>query len=236
MPPLPPMPMPVYKLHNDSAELDQRGSPKKKICATLTGNKQIDHLFHTIINYVLRDFIESWFISLSDNKEFSDFRVRKSIEKSVQNISTRVKNTQWVPLMTTKLVDNIATHARLYRLATETVNLALDNDARLTNNGKYVDRESPQRRPTGIVTDQQHRRNKSETDLGRYSNGGAKNGSKFYVDSERKESEEKIIDPEVKLINAFFNHCDTYREECLDEQALESMHHVNDDRITSIIF
>lgn len=186
--------------------------------AVFSGIKQIDNLIHTIINYVLRDFIESWFISLSDNKEFSDFRVRKSIEASLQNVSARIKNTQWVPLMTTKLVDNIAMHARLYRLANETVNLTLDNEPTL-NKGA----ESPQRRlgSTSNSLEQQHRRNKSDTDLGRY--GGGKNGSsKFYVEFERKESEEKFVDPEVKLINAFFNQCDTYRDECLDEQAMES--------------
>lgn len=216
-----PIIMPLYKLHNDSADLDHRGTPKKKIRAIFSGTMQIDHLIHMIINYVLRDYIESWFILLSDNKEFSDFRVRKSIEESLQNICLRIKNTQWVPLMTTKCVDNIATHARLYRLATETVNLALDDDAKMTNS-KNVDRDSPQRRAGQNAMDQHHRRN-SDTDLHRYLNGAGKNGAKFYVDIDRKDNEDKYVDPEMKLVNAFFNHCDSYRDECLNEEALESM-------------
>lgn len=216
-----PTPMPTYKLHNDEAELDQHGSPKRKTRAILCGNKQIDHLLHTIINYILRDFIESWFISLSDNKEFSDYRVRNSIEESLQNISARIKNTQWVPLMTTKLVDTVAMHARLYRLATETVNLALDNDVKASNN-KSNERDSPQRRNVGNKM-QEHRRNKSDTDLNRYVSGnGTKHSTKFYVDIGAKDGEEKFVDPEVKLTNAFFNHSDLYRDECLDDQALES--------------
>lgn len=214
--------MPAYKLHNDAAELDQRGSPKRKVRAILSGSKQIDKLLHTIINYILRDFIESWFISLSDNKEFSDCRVRNSIEESLQNIATRIKNTQWIPLMTTKLVDNVAVHARLYRLATETVNLALDNDVKTINN-KSNERDSPQRRNVSNSKLQEHRRNKSDTDLNRYVSGnGTKYSTKFYVDIGKKETEEKFIDPEIKLTNAFFNHSDLYRDECLDEQALES--------------
>lgn len=100
--------MPIYKLHTDSAVLDQHGSPKKKLRTMLSGTKQIDQLLHTIINYILRDFIDSWFFSLSDNKEFSEFRTRNCIEESVQNICTRIKNTQWIPLMTTRLVDIVA--------------------------------------------------------------------------------------------------------------------------------
>lgn len=218
--------LPTYKLHNDSAELDLHGSPKKKARAILSGSKQIDQLLHTIINYILRDYIESWFHSLSDNKEFSDYRVRNSVEESLQNICNRIKQTQWVPLMTTKLVDTLATHARLYRLAKETVNLALDESDGKSLSSKGSERESPTRRVTSIVRDfkGQHRRNKSDTDLNRYHNGNGvsnKNTSKFYADFARKEKEEKYVDPEVKLINAFFNHCDLYRDECLDEQALE---------------
>lgn len=69
--------------------LDEHGSPKHKNKTKLSGYKQIDHLLHTIINYVLRDYIDSWFCSLSDNKEFSEFRARNCIEESVQNICLR---------------------------------------------------------------------------------------------------------------------------------------------------
>lgn len=129
--------------------------------------------------------------------------------------------------MTTKLVDNVAMHARLYRLATETVNLALD-DYETKPANKSGDRESPQKRNVANNRMQQHRRNKSDTDLNRYLNGsaaGTRNlpNSKFYVDTSRKNSEDKFVDPEEKLINAFFNQCDLYRDECKDEQALEGI-------------
>lgn len=55
----------------------------------LSGHKQIDHLLHTIIDYILRDYIESWFNQLTENKEFSEYRVRTSIEESVQNVCNR---------------------------------------------------------------------------------------------------------------------------------------------------
>lgn len=42
--------------------------------------------------------------------------------------------------------------------------------------------------------------------------------SKFYT---KEIEEEALFDPEVKLINAFFDNCDDFRKECLNEQDLE---------------
>lgn len=227
---------PIYKLHTDSAMLDVHGSPKKKLRTMLSGHKQIDQLLHTIINYILRDFIDSWFFSLTDNKEFSEFRTRNCIEESVQNVCTRVKNIQWIPLMTTKLVDIAAMHARLYRKANDTVNLQLDETKSTTNGATSGQTQntssSPQRRP--VVAGRklsQHRRNKSETDLSWYLGNQSiqKNvgNSKFYdsADAARKSIDKTAFVGDVaeaKLITAFFNQCELYRDECLDEQALES--------------
>lgn len=231
--------MPIYKLHTDSAILDQHGSPKKKLRAMLSGNKQIDQLLHTFINYILRDFIDSWFFSLSDNKEFSEFRTRNCIEESVQNICTRMKNTQWIPLMTTRLVDIAAMHARLYRLANDTVNLQLDETKSTSgssnqnghqtqkSNGNDRNTSSPQRRLTATTKLQQHRRNKSETDLSWYlGNQRTVGNSKFYdsVDSNKKSKDKAPLigdATEAKLVTAFFNQCEMYRDECLDEEVLE---------------
>lgn len=230
---------PIYKLHNDSAVLDEHGSPTKKFRTMLSGHKQIDQLLHTIINYILRDFIDSWFFSLSDNKEFSEFRTRNCIEESLRNVCARIKNTQWTPLMTTKLVDIVAMHARLYRKANDTVNLQLDETKKKTSSsglnatsGQNQNASASHHRTTVANNNKklnQHRRNKSETDLSWYLSGTSaqKNvgNSKFY---EPMEMAKKSIDKnfatdagEAKLIKAFFNQCELYRDECLDEQALE---------------
>lgn len=96
---------------NDSNLLDEHGSPKRKAKTKISGNKPIDQLLHTIIDNILRgesfnlsevykwgdinrvnpivDYIDSWFCSLSDNKEFSEFRTRNCIEESVQNVCHR---------------------------------------------------------------------------------------------------------------------------------------------------
>lgn len=220
--------IPTYKLHTDSAVLDQHGSPKKKLRAMLSGSKQIDQLLHIIINYVLRDFINSWFFSLSDNREFSEFRTRNCIEESLQNVCTRLRNTQWVPLMTTKAIDIVALHCRLYRKANDTVNLQLDETRKpvviAQANGQNVN-ASPQRKNTTTTnrTGLQHRRNKSDTDVNWYSTQRNVANSKFYEPNEvpRKSIDKSPDAAEAKLINAFFNQNELFRGECLDDEKLE---------------
>jgi sorting nexin-13 len=125
-------------------------SPKKR--KIISGNKQIDNLLHTIIDYILRDFIESWFKHVSTDQRFCD-TVRTQMEFFLINICQRMKNAQILSLMTTKLIDDVALHAKLCRLATEATK---NMDAKKE---KPPDRLSPQR------NDSFHRRNKSETDV-----------------------------------------------------------------------
>lgn len=54
-----------------------------------TGQPQIDYLVHTIIDFILRDFIHSWFSAVSDDKEFVDVRTKQSIEETVANLCLR---------------------------------------------------------------------------------------------------------------------------------------------------
>lgn len=80
-------PFPV--VHPDAHLFDEYGSPKKKKKTILSGNKPIDQILHTIIDYVLRDYIDSWFNVVTDNREFSDIRTRNAVEESLQNVCTR---------------------------------------------------------------------------------------------------------------------------------------------------
>lgn len=134
------------------------------------------------------------------------------IDRQFNRFIFRIKNVQWIPLITTKLIENVATHSRLYRLASQAV-----TNSELKDNKSN---QSPQRRTT---KKEQHRRNKSDTDLNWYLSNVSmhKNvaNSKFYTDHV---DEKSLVDPEVKLLHAFFSICDTYRDECLDDEALES--------------
>lgn len=54
-----------------------------------TGIPQIDFLLRTIIDYILRDFLHSWYRVVTEDKEFVDVRTKGSIEETVGNICLR---------------------------------------------------------------------------------------------------------------------------------------------------
>ncbi|XP_059621680.1 sorting nexin-13-like isoform X2 [Phlebotomus argentipes] len=204
----------VSLLNSPAKAAKSQSSPRKAKKNVLSGNKQIDVLLHTIIDYIIRDFIDSWFCSLSEDKEFSEIRVRNTIEDFVTNICTRIKSTQWLPLITTKLVDDVATHTKLYRLAQQSVASTNVDDPKC----RLSDKLSPQR----SSKQRHHRRNKSETDLNWHLGNAAvqKNvaNSKFYT---KTIDEQTLLDPELKLLHAFFDHCGTFQRECLSDSDLE---------------
>lgn len=134
----------------------------------------------------------------------------------------------WISLITTKLIENVATHSRLYRLAKQT---GLEVDAK-----EVKQKQSPHRRfrnemPMNLPAQPQtlrHRRNKSDTDLSWYLGTASvqKNvaNSKFYTEP----IDEKILcDPEAKLLKSFFEISDLYKNECLDPVELESKYNLN---------
>ncbi|XP_053671964.1 sorting nexin-13-like [Anopheles nili] len=197
------------------------GSPKKK--KILSGNKPIDKLIHTIIDYVVRDFIDSWYTLVSDDREFSDYNIRNSIESLVLQICQRVRSVDLLPLMTTRLIDDLAKHTRFYRLATQEVANSASNSKKPTSTEqkrlKIHEKLSPQRRNLKV---EGHRRNKSETDLTWQLGNAAlqKNvaNSRFYnvpVD------EQSAVDPESMLLSSFFGFCDEFQNECTDAEALD---------------
>lgn len=216
-------------------------SPRKK--KILSGNKELDKLLHVIIDYIIRDFIESWFSILSANNEFSQVNVRNIIEDFVINFCKRVQNVNLMPLITNKLIDDIATHTRLYRLANKTIKTMADEQIQQQKIHLQHKLSSPQRRNLKLEPPSAgHRRNKSDTDLSWYQYGGSsgtmnpKNvaNSKFYTQPSPPPAEaqqqqmgdnfyEKTLnDPELNLLNAFFDHCDLkFKNESLQETALE---------------
>uniref|UniRef100_A0A182T1U9 PX domain-containing protein n=1 Tax=Anopheles maculatus TaxID=74869 RepID=A0A182T1U9_9DIPT len=213
---------PELLLHHHQHQQRQEtppGSPKKK--KILSGNKLIDKLIHTILDYVVRDFIDSWYTIVSDNREFSECNIRTSIETLILQICQRVRSVDLLPLMTTRLIDDLAKHTRFYRLATqEVVSSANSKKPSGTDpkRSKIHEKLSPQRRNLKV---EGHRRNKSETDLTWQLGNAAvqKNvaNSRFY---NVPADEQSLIDPETMLLNSFFGYCEEYRSECTDPEAL----------------
>ena len=113
-----------------------------------------------------------------------------------------MKGVDWIPYLTTRLVDDAASHVRLYRQARARIKQLRTKKVQKGSTSSSTSSGTPKKIPT-------HRRNKSETDVFWYSQ------SKFYIpnlcsltepieSNEEKEEEslEKIFfDLEVQMEN-----------------------------------
>ncbi|XP_034946039.1 sorting nexin-13-like [Chelonus insularis] len=130
----------------------------------VTGSHIIDESLQEILDFIMRDYVEPWYGVLTDDEEFTK-SVRDTAQKIAINIANRVKDVDWIPYLTTRLVDDAASHMRLYRQARakmKQIKSSKGSSSSSTSSG------TPKKSPT-------HRRNKSETDISWYSQ------SKFYI-------------------------------------------------------
>ncbi|CAL8294140.1 unnamed protein product [Merluccius merluccius] len=87
-----------------------------KIDRRLTGSSFIDEPLQQVIQYALRDYIQYWYYTLSEDESFL-LEIRQTVQNALVQFSTRSKEVDWQPYFTTRLVDDFATHLRVFRKA-----------------------------------------------------------------------------------------------------------------------
>lgn len=134
--------------------LSKLDSPKRilKSDHRVTGSDLIDSSLQEILGYIIRDYILPWYHLISRDKEFPEVAVRQTAQIVAVNISNRAKEIDWVPYLTMQLVDDAATHLRLYKQSR--TKIKAHNNAK-TMKGSPL-KQSPKKT---------HKRNKSETDI-----------------------------------------------------------------------
>ncbi|XP_033337344.1 sorting nexin-13 isoform X1 [Megalopta genalis] len=133
----------------------------------ITGSRIIDDSLQEILDFVIRDYVKPWYSVITDDEEFI-CSVRDTAQKIAINIANRVKGVDWIPYLTTRLVDDAASHVRLYRQARARMKHVRTRKLQKGSASSSTSGGTPKRTPT-------HRRNKSETDVSWYSQ------SKFYI-------------------------------------------------------
>ncbi|XP_039592097.1 sorting nexin-13 isoform X2 [Polypterus senegalus] len=98
-------------------EMKQESKPIK-IDRRLTGASIIDEPLQQVIQFALRDYIQYWYYTLSDDESFL-LEIRQTVQNALVECSTRSKEVDWQPYFTTRLVDDFATHLRVFRKAQE---------------------------------------------------------------------------------------------------------------------
>ncbi|XP_059091877.1 sorting nexin-13-like [Tigriopus californicus] len=104
---------------------------------SLTGYGKLDEELDDILNYVFRDYVYSWLFSISHSDEFV-LQVRDTLHVVLTSLSERVRAVDWMPFLTTRLVDDVATHVRLFKRARTNYRTKKD----VADNGKITDLES----------------------------------------------------------------------------------------------
>ncbi|KAF7221700.1 transcript variant X2 [Nothobranchius furzeri] len=94
------------KLENKPIKIDRR----------LTGSSIIDEPLQQVIQFALRDYIQYWYYTLSEDESFL-LEIRQMLQTALIHFSTRSKEVDWQPYFTTRLVDDFATHLRVFRKA-----------------------------------------------------------------------------------------------------------------------
>jgi sorting nexin-13 len=179
-------------------------SPQKvqKSDNRVTGSELIDTSLQEILGYIIRDYISPWYNLISRDSEFTNVTVRKTSQTFAINISNRVKEIDWIPYLTTRLVDDAASHLRLFKQARAKMK-SLDKSKTPKNSPMKDQKISPRKTS--------HKRNKSETDISRYhgrttdikkesENVG---NSKFYLNESKKSItlEDHFFDLECQMEN-----------------------------------
>uniref|UniRef100_A0A8C5PT09 Sorting nexin 13 n=1 Tax=Leptobrachium leishanense TaxID=445787 RepID=A0A8C5PT09_9ANUR len=96
-------------------EMKREGRPIK-IDRRVTGSNMIDEPLQQVIQFSLRDYVQYWYYTLSEDESFL-LEIRQMIQNALVQFSTRSKEIDWQPYFTTRLVDDFATHLRIFRKA-----------------------------------------------------------------------------------------------------------------------
>ncbi|XP_065220750.1 sorting nexin-13-like [Planococcus citri] len=97
-------------------ELMKKNQKKYNFDNRFTGSHVIDEELQTILYYVFRDFIHPWYDKISDDQEFP-YQLKDTAHKIIFTLANRIKEVDWIPYFTTQLVDDLATHLRLFKQA-----------------------------------------------------------------------------------------------------------------------
>ncbi|XP_014258337.1 sorting nexin-13-like [Cimex lectularius] len=121
----------VEKMKKDKQELkhDKR----------LTGSYVIDEQLQDIISFIIRDYVYPWYDQLSDNEEVPH-EIRVAVQNVIVAFANRMKEADWIPFLTTQIVDDAASHLRLYRQARSRLK-SLPANSKMTLEDAFFDLE-----------------------------------------------------------------------------------------------
>ncbi|KAK3588903.1 hypothetical protein CHS0354_007052 [Potamilus streckersoni] len=86
----------------------------------ITGSSAMDEVLQEVLQYTIRDYIKNWYSVISDHDGFQ-LDIRQCVQTVCVTFSSRTKEIDWMPYFTQRLVDDFASHIRLYRHAAQNI-------------------------------------------------------------------------------------------------------------------
>uniref|UniRef100_A0A1I7WCT7 PXA domain-containing protein n=1 Tax=Heterorhabditis bacteriophora TaxID=37862 RepID=A0A1I7WCT7_HETBA len=78
----------------------------------------------------MRDYVDSWYVQLSNDELFKE-SLKRTSRRSIAALSQSMRQVDWVPFLTRHVVDDFASHLRLYRMATERASFSNNKEGKI---------------------------------------------------------------------------------------------------------
>ncbi|CAB3409358.1 unnamed protein product [Caenorhabditis bovis] len=85
---------------------------------SMSNSPEMDQVMEKILEYIIRDFITHWYKTISNDSLF-ERSLKRTARRSIASLVQCLRKVDWVPFLTRDVVDDFASHLRLYRKAKE---------------------------------------------------------------------------------------------------------------------
>lgn len=101
-----------------------------KMDKRLTGSSIIDEPLQEVLQLFFRDYVHGWYYTISTDEGFL-YDLRQTLQRALIAFANRSKDVEWVNFLTTRFVDDITNHLKIYHKAKQRVekNEGDDNSA-----------------------------------------------------------------------------------------------------------
>ncbi|KAH9524850.1 sorting nexin 13 [Bulinus truncatus] len=106
----------------------------------MTGASVIDDVLKEVLQYAVKDYIKTWYRQISDHDSFL-VDIWQCAQRVIITFSNRSKEIDWMPYFTQQLVDDFASHIRLYRRAAEKIGTSKSEDKAEALESAFFDME-----------------------------------------------------------------------------------------------
>ncbi|KRZ30580.1 Sorting nexin-13 [Trichinella pseudospiralis] len=106
----------IHAISEGEHVIDQMKDMPSENNVKLQCSENLERLINEVLDLAFRDFVQSWYSVLTNDDSFAKC-LRILVLRSLRSLITQLRRVNWVPLLTHDVVDDFATHLRLFRKA-----------------------------------------------------------------------------------------------------------------------